>query len=128
MSNEPIVKPMTVVPPEQVPRSPGATIQVLLGPADGMPNFHTRLFTLEPGARIPEHRHDTIEHEQVVLDGEMAIALDGAERVAQKGDCVYIPAGCAHWYENRGASPCRFICIIPAGIEYGTEWLEEAPG
>jgi quercetin dioxygenase-like cupin family protein len=125
MSSKAIIRPMTDVPAAEVPRSPGATIQVLLGPNDEMPNFHTRCFTLAPGARIPEHRHDTIEHEQVVLDGEMSIALDGDERVVRRDDCVYIPAGCAHWYENRGNVPCRFICIIPAGIEYGTEWLEE---
>mgnify|MGYP001550341084 CR=1 FL=1 len=121
---KPIVRPIDDVPAEPVPNSRGATIQVLLGPGDQMPNFYTRRFTLEPGARIPEHLHDTIEHEQLVLEGAMAVSLAGEERTVRAGDCVYIPAGCAHWYENRGDVPVRFLCMVPATSDYSTEWLE----
>jgi quercetin dioxygenase-like cupin family protein len=123
---EPIVRPIDQVARAEVDRARGATIQVLLGPDDRMPNYYTRLFTLDPGGRIPEHRHDTIEHQQVVLEGEMAISLDGKLGLTRAGDCIYIPAGCAHWYENRGDVPVRFICIVPATADYGTEWLEES--
>jgi quercetin dioxygenase-like cupin family protein len=122
---QPLVRPIDDVPPAEVERARGTSIQVLLGPDDGMPNYYTRRFTIAPGGRIPEHRHDTIEHQQVVLEGEMAMSLDARERVARAGDCVYIPAGCAHWYENRGDVPVRFLCIVPATAGYGTEWLEE---
>jgi len=99
-------------------------MQVLLGPEDGAPGFATRRFTLEPGGRIPNHRHATIEHEQVVLEGEMVIGLDGREAVVRAGDCLLIPAGVAHWYENRGAVPARFLCVVPITAQYETEWLE----
>jgi quercetin dioxygenase-like cupin family protein len=126
--DRPIIRPIDEVAAAEVQRSRGATIQVLLGPDDGMPNFHTRRFTLQGGGRIPEHRHDTIEHQQVVLEGELTISLDGEQRIVRAGDCIYIPAGCAHWYENRGQDPVRFLCIIPAAAGYGTEWLEEPAG
>ena len=71
------------------------------------------------------HRHATIEHQQVVLEGEMAIALDDREVVVRAGDCLLIPAGVAHWYENRGDVPVRFLCVVPITSEYQTEWLEE---
>ena len=109
--------------PSPVANSRGATIQVLLGPADGVPNFVTRRFTLEPGGRIPEHRHENIEHEQVMLQGEMVLTLDGEERVVRTGDCIFIPAGVAHSYANRGSETVRFLCIVPRTSEYRTEWL-----
>jgi quercetin dioxygenase-like cupin family protein len=109
-----------------VERARGATVRVLIGPQDGAPNFVTRLFEILPGGRIPCHRHDVIEHEQVVLGGAMVIGLEGAEQEVAAGDCLLIPAGVAHWYENRGQSPVRFLCTIPHTDDYQTEWLEPA--
>jgi len=109
-----------------VDRARGATIQVLIGPNEGAPRFFTRRFTLQPGGRIPEHKHAAVEHEQVVLEGEMVLSLDGVERVVKVGDAIFIPAGVAHWYENRSAEPVSFLCIVPKTEEYQTEWLEEA--
>jgi quercetin dioxygenase-like cupin family protein len=40
---------------------------------------------------------------------------------------VLIPPGCAHSYENRGAEPVEFICVVPATADYQTEWLEDPP-
>lgn len=126
MSHAPtaVVRPRDSVAPIPVPRCRGASIQVLLGPEIGVPNFVTRLFTIEPGGRIPCHRHDTIEHEQVILDGAMVISLDGREAEVTIGDSVFIPAGVSHWYENRGSEPVRFLCVVPNTADYETEWLE----
>lgn len=121
-----IVRETSSVPALPVARSRGARIQVLLGPDEGMPRFYTRLFTIDPGGRIPEHLHDAIEHEQVVLEGELTLSLDGDVRTVVPGQCVYIPAGCAHWYENRGSGPVRFLCMIPGHVPYTTEWKEDA--
>ncbi len=126
MSHAPIavVRASNSVEAVDVPRSRGTTLQVLLGPESGVPNFITRQFTVEPGGRIPCHRHDTIEHAQVVLAGAMVISLDGRESEVSSGDSVFIPAGCSHWYENRGEVPVRFLCVIPRSEDYQTEWLE----
>jgi quercetin dioxygenase-like cupin family protein len=118
----PIVKEAAGVAAQPVAKSVGAHLRVLLGPGDGMPRFYMREFTLEPGGRIPEHSHDSIEHEQYMVEGELTISLSGEVLTASAGHCIYIPAGCAHWYENRTATECRFLCMIPAGIEYSTDW------
>jgi quercetin dioxygenase-like cupin family protein len=123
MKQQPIIRTMDQVAPSEVARARGATIQVLLGPGDELPRFYTRRFTIQPGGRIPLHRHDTIEHEQVVLEGEMRLVLDADERVVRAGDCIYIPAGVAHSYETVGSRPVRFLCMVPA-LEYQTEFLE----
>jgi quercetin dioxygenase-like cupin family protein len=120
----PVVRSVDQPPAAEVERATGATIQVLIGPDDGAPRFVTRRFTIAPGGRIPRHRHADIEHEQVVLEGRMALGLDDDEVVVGPGDCVYIPAGVTHWYENRGEAPVRFLCIVPLTDGYTTEWLD----
>jgi quercetin dioxygenase-like cupin family protein len=123
----PVIRNLDQITATRVERTRGATIQVLIGPEQGAPNFVTRCFTLAPGGRIPGHRHDTIEHQQMVLDGEMVLSLDGREHLVKSGDLVLIPAGVAHWYENRSKKPVRFLCIVPLTDDYQTEWLEPEP-
>lgn len=120
-----MVRSSAAVETATVERSRGAEIQILVGPADGAPNFVTRRFTLAPGGRIPTHRHDTIEHEQFMLSGSMVLGLDRQEIDVAPGDAVFIPPGVAHWYENRSGAPAVFLCIVPHTTDYQTEWLEE---
>ncbi len=120
-----IIKAIDDVPEVAVERTRGATIQVLIGAGDGAPRFATRRFTLAPGARIGTHRHANVEHEQVVLEGEIVFGLDERQEVLQAGMAVYIPPGVAHWYENRSDKPARFLCVVPTTIPYETEWLED---
>ena len=122
----PLVRSMSSVAPQTVDRSRGAAIQVLIGPTDGAPNFVTRRFTLAPGGRIPRHRHDPIEHEQVMLSGAMVIGLDAREVEVSEGDFIFIPPKVAHWYENRSDAPAVFLCMVPMTMDYQTEWLEES--
>lgn len=120
----PVVRNFTAVKPEVVERSRGAAIQIMIGPSDGAPNFITRRFTLAAGGRIPRHFHATIEHEQVMLSGSMVIGLDNREVEVATGDVIFIPAGVAHWYENRTDEPVAFLCMVPHTTDYQTEWLE----
>jgi quercetin dioxygenase-like cupin family protein len=125
------VKP-AVVPPEPsaaapVARARGARMAVLVGPDLGAGNFVTRRFFLAPGGRIPAHRHDKIEHEQVVVRGEMALGLGDEVHIVRPGDAVFIPAGTAHWYENRCGEEVEFLCVVPNTSSYETEWLEDPP-
>lgn len=124
--SQPTVRHISDVPGNPVERSRGASIQVLIGPAQGAPRFYTRMFTIDPGGRIPEHRHANVEHEQVVVEGELVIGLSGREHVVRAGDTLFIPAGVAHYYENRTQSVARFICVVPRADDYETEWLEDA--
>jgi len=123
-STVPVIRSVDSIESMDVERSTGARIQVLLGPEQGTPTFITRRFVLDPGGRIPCHRHTSIEHEQVVLGGEMELTLDGAKRVVRSGDAIFIPAGVAHSYENHGSEETVFLCVVPRTDSYQTEWLE----
>lgn len=124
MNEKPIIRSISSVPLAEVDRSRGAHIQILLGPQDEMPTCFTRRFTIEPGGRIPLHRHDSIEHEQIILEGEMLLNLDGEEVLVRAGDVVFIPAKVTHSYLNPGKTQVKFLCIVPARVDYGTDWLE----
>ena len=124
MSHNPIIKRAADITPAPVEGANDTTIRVLLGPDDGMPNFFLREFTLLPGARIPTHRHPDIEHEQLMLAGEMVVGLDDQVCTVRTGDSLFIPAGTAHWYENQGTVPVAFLCAVPRTEGYATEWLE----
>lgn len=77
---------------------------------------------------IPAHRHDAVEHEQVVVRGEMVLTLDGVEKVMRAGDAVFPPAETVHAYANRSkAQEVEFLCIVPATSDDRTEWLAEPP-
>ena len=87
---------------------------VLLDESDGAPNFALRRFTLEPGARVPEHTNE-VEHEQYVLEGEYVVGVDGEEYAVSAGDALLIPAGVVHWYRNEGDAEGAFLCAVPNG-------------
>ena len=50
---------------------------------------------IDEGAALPRHAH---HHEQVVnmLEGELALTVDGTEHVLHAGDVVAIPGGVRH--------------------------------
>jgi quercetin dioxygenase-like cupin family protein len=123
----PVVIAPQAAPAPPVKRARGARMAVLIGREQGAPNFITRRFLLAAGGRIPAHRHPAIEHEQVMVRGEMVLGIDDDVMVVRVGDAMYLPAGCAHWYENRTAEEVEFLCVVPNTSEYATEWLEDPP-
>ncbi len=125
MKDQSIIKKSDDAAAQEVPNAVGASIQILFGAEDVASGFHTRKFRLEPQGRIPAHRHDTVEHQQYVLEGQMVLHLDGREKVVMAGDAVYIPAGVVHSYENREQGPVSFLCIVPATSDFDTHWVDE---
>ncbi|MHC4777358.1 MAG: cupin domain-containing protein [Planctomycetota bacterium] len=121
---KPLIRRAGEAQDEKISVARDATIKIHLGPDQGLPNFEIREFTLQPGGRIPSHRHDVLEHGQLVLEGEMTMLIGSEEHTVRAGDSIFLPEGAAHWYENRGEGPVRFLCVIPRK-PYGTEWLEK---
>ena len=80
------------------------------------------LVGLTPGANVL-----VVEAPGAANGGRPRVAVRAGEvRDVGPGDCVLIPAGVAHSYENRGSVPIRFLCIVPITEAYETEWLEPA--
>ncbi len=86
-------------------------VQVLIGPADGAPNFAMRRFTMGAGGGMPVHTN-TVEHEQYVLKGRAEVGIGAEAYQVSAGDVLYIPAGVPHYYRVIEA-PFEFLCMVP---------------
>jgi transcriptional regulator with XRE-family HTH domain len=82
------------------------------------------LHTLEPGATTGGHE-DPPMHEPgsretaVVLNGHLALFVEGARHDLASGDSVTFDADLPHHFENDGEDPTRFIAVIAAGLRRG---------
>ncbi|MCB1758428.1 MAG: cupin domain-containing protein [Gammaproteobacteria bacterium] len=94
----------------------GASKQVPLGIADGVPNFSIRVFTLEPGGHTPHHSHES-EHLNYILEGSGEVMEGDAPRAVAAGDYVLVKPNERHQYRNTGEVPLKFMCMVPKAYE-----------
>jgi quercetin dioxygenase-like cupin family protein len=66
------------------------------------------VFELEPGLRMPEHRHPN-EQLGVVLRGEFTFNVGGETRLRRTGDMWVIPAEVPHTVEATGPAGCTIV-------------------
>jgi XRE family transcriptional regulator, regulator of sulfur utilization len=52
----------------------------------------------------------------VVLDGLLALVVDGTRHRLRSGDSVTFDADLPHHFENDGEEPARFLAVIAAGL------------
>lgn len=104
---------------DDVERSPvemdgvdGAAMAMMVGRADGAPNFSLRQFEIAPGGHTPRHSHD-YEHEVYVVSGTGTVLLGGEHRPLRAGDVVYVPADEEHQFRETGGDGLRFLCVVP---------------
>ena len=90
--------------------------RVLIGPAQGAPNYVMRLFTLGKGGATPYHTHPW-EHEVFVLAGKGAVRGADGDHSIEEGDFAYVPPNEAHQFLNRGEDALEFICVVPINGE-----------
>ena len=92
----------------------GVTGRVVIGKADGAPNFCMRVFELDPGGNTPRHAHEW-EHEIFFHAGEGDVWKDGAWQPVAAGSVAFIPGNQEHQIRNTGAQKLTFVCLVPAG-------------
>lgn len=112
-SSQAVVKKSEEVAAVAVAAGKATEVQVLVGPADGAPNFALRRFTMGAGGGMPRHTN-LVEHEQYVLSGSARVTVGDAVHVVAAGNALYIPAGVPHSYAVLEA-PFSFLCIVPNG-------------
>ena len=108
-----VVKRADDVPGQEIAAGTATSSQVLLGPADGMPNFALRRFSMGAGGGMPRHTN-SVEHEQYVLAGRARVGVGTEVHEVTAGTVLYIPAGVPHFYEVV-EPPFEFLCIVPNG-------------
>jgi quercetin dioxygenase-like cupin family protein len=107
----PAVKRADEVEAKPVAAGTATAVQVLVGAADGAPNFALRRFVMGAGGGMPRHTN-RVEHEQYVLAGRARVTVGDSEHEVSAGHALYIPAGTPHSYRVLEA-PFEFLCIVP---------------
>jgi len=110
-ANAAAVKRAEAVERTKIAAGTAAEVQVLVGPADGAPNFALRRFIMGTGGGMPLHTN-LVEHEQYVLAGRAKIRIGDRVHEVSAGNALYIPAGVPHSYEVVDG-PFEFLCIVP---------------
>jgi quercetin dioxygenase-like cupin family protein len=95
----------------------GIRMAVMVGRADGAPNFALRSFIVDPKGHSPRHAHD-YEHEVFIVEGGGEVLLEGQYRPIRAGDVVYVPADTEHQF-RAGDAGMRFLCLVPVSRNCG---------
>lgn len=69
--------------------------------------------SLEPGASIGLHTHDTSSEIIYILSGEGKVLYNDEEEHLYPGDCHYCPKGQTHSLINDGDEILRFFAVVP---------------
>lgn len=94
------------------PEAHGATMRVLVGPANGWEDHVMRVFELQPGGYTPRHRHDW-PHINFIVSGKGTLLLEGKENAVAAEGYALVPAGEEHQFKNVSDEPFVFVCIVP---------------
>jgi quercetin dioxygenase-like cupin family protein len=91
----------------------GIAARVVIGKADGAPNFCMRVFEIASGGNTPRHSHDW-EHEIFIHSGEGEAYGNGRWNKIKTGAVIFVPANEEHQIRNQGKDALTFICLVPS--------------
>jgi uncharacterized cupin superfamily protein len=100
----------------------------------GVSSFGMNLIVLQPGQRGRIHRHDVQEEVFLVLEGELALGLEGDERVLGVGELVRVGPSVRRQLVNRGGARLVLLALGGSGDHVGRDgrawetWDEDGPG
>jgi quercetin dioxygenase-like cupin family protein len=79
-------------------------------------------WTIDAGSELPQHSHP---HEQTVimLEGALALTVDGVEHVLRAGETLSIPGGAVH--SGRALGPVRVLDVFAPVRE---DYRDASPG
>lgn len=90
-----------------------ATIRWLIAEKECAARFAMRVIEIKGrGEKIPLHHHP-YEHEIFIVDGAGNVLSPDGARPVGPGSFVFVRPDEEHGFENTGAGPFRFICVIP---------------
>jgi mannose-6-phosphate isomerase-like protein (cupin superfamily) len=78
----------------------------------------TLIQTLDPGAAVPVHYHQSADQVLYFLSGEGVVSILGQEAPAEPGTTVFVPRGSDHGITNTGEASLSFLeTTTPPGFE-----------
>jgi quercetin dioxygenase-like cupin family protein len=93
-------------------RSVGFDRLVLVSPEVGSVHTDLGIGRLQPGGTVEPHVH-SYEEAIYVLEGEVAVQIDGRAYLLVPGDYAFFPVGAVHAFENLSTtSPARWMDVV----------------
>jgi uncharacterized cupin superfamily protein len=89
----------------------------------GVTSFGMNLITLQPGQRGRIHTHRQQEEVFLVIEGELAFAVDGEERRLGVGELVRVAPGVRRQLTNRRPERLVLLALGCAGEHVGRDGL-----
>ena len=90
----------------------GVAARVVIGKADGAPNFCMRVFEIAPGGHTPRHAH-AWEHEMFIHAGAGEVYGNGRWHPMTPGHVLFIPGQEEHQMRNTGQELLVVVCLVP---------------
>jgi mannose-6-phosphate isomerase-like protein (cupin superfamily) len=104
------VQDISELPTEETKGHQGFTARALVKLADR--GVTVRMLRVSPGGLgpVPAHQHADV-HFFLVLDGRLAIAVDGVVYQVSKGECIEVPANRVHQLRNDGDKEMSVLAV-----------------
>ena len=97
--------------------------QILPNFKGGEKDFRTHIYedgackimraSLEPGASIGLHTHESDSEVVFMLKGTGVISYDGKKEILSAGNCHYCPKGHSHNLRNESDEAIEFYAVVP---------------
>ena len=84
----------------------------VLGKEDGVPNYVMLYVQHAAGESSPFHTHPW-EHQAFITEGSGVLLFGGKEYAIRQGDCVHVPGGVEHQFQNTGDVPMNRVTVNP---------------
>ena len=115
-------------PTREEVRFGGLVIRYLVDPQASGGSVAIFEFEVAPGAKVPAaHSHDAYEETSCGIEGVPYLHRQRQTMVAGPGDCVLIPRGAVHRFENLHSVPTKALVIITPGL-LGPGYFREIAG
>lgn len=86
-----------------------ATAQLYLHAQNGSNLGALTILILQPGAAVPEHRHQASAEILYMLEGTMEMVIDGLAVSASSGSAIHIPLGAPHSAKVSSTTPVKAV-------------------
>ncbi len=93
----------------------GDRLMIALRSADSPHRMAVMQVEVPAGSGVPPHRHEVEEEAYYILEGTLAMLVDGREVDLRSGDFVHVPPGAVHGYRNAGQAPVKFLAWTVGG-------------
>ena len=87
----------------------------------GVSSFGINQIVLRPGQRGRIHCHERQEEVYLVLDGTLALLVEGEETTLERGELIRVAPGVRRQLVNRGAGPLHLLALGAAGEHVGRD-------